>query len=416
MMENGRTDQKRQFSVILIIVFLGFFGISIPYLIFPPLFLNPEYTFLPATWGDSSRAFFLGITLAAYPLGQFVGSPILGALSDDYGRKPLLTASLILTALCNLVSGIAITKQNLTILIISRFIGGLMEGNVGIARAMCADLKLLSKHETFGKMNAAASIAFLIGPFVGGLMSDKSLYEGLSTSTPFFVTAIVFALLTGVSAILLKHSKAKTSLQPQTLWQRFNFIKRMATLFSNKHLKILMVVSTFFTLAVDMFYEFGPAYLTVKWELGPTGLVPYNGLLCLGLAIGNGWLSVFTASRIRAPLAIFSGIGGFFILLIATVFTHSPYFMLAWFAILGLLIGVVVNLLTVKISDSVSDRIQGEVMGTQQSLRVLGDGLICLFGGALLILSAKFILAAAALISLSTMIYYRKACREKQLC
>jgi len=81
-----RSDRK-QFWVILVIVFLGFIGISMPYLIFPALFLNPAYSFLPTTWGDSSRALFLGITLAAYPLGQFFGSPILGSLSDEYGRK-----------------------------------------------------------------------------------------------------------------------------------------------------------------------------------------------------------------------------------------------------------------------------------------------------------------------------------------
>ncbi len=81
---NARTTQKKQFWVILIIVFLGFVGISMPYLIFPALFLNPDYSIIPNAWGDTSRAIFLGITLAAYPLGQFLGSPILGSLSDDY--------------------------------------------------------------------------------------------------------------------------------------------------------------------------------------------------------------------------------------------------------------------------------------------------------------------------------------------
>ena len=208
-MADQRRNQKRQFWVILIIVFLGFIGISMPYLIFPPLFLNSEYSFLPASWGEVSRALFLGITLAAYPLGQFIGSPILGTLSDDYGRKHLLSGSLIVTAICNLFTGIAIARQHLWLLIVSRLVAGLMEGNIAIARAMCADLKMLSKHETFGKMNAVTSIAYLIGPLLGGVMTDKSLFKGLTTSTPFsFFALLVFqhlCLRTLLSQSQLRH-------------------------------------------------------------------------------------------------------------------------------------------------------------------------------------------------------------------
>ena len=82
----GQSSQKRQLWVIYTIVFLGFIGISMPYLIFPALFLNPEFSILSADSSESSRALLLGITLAVYPLGQFIGSPILGALS---GKQPL---------------------------------------------------------------------------------------------------------------------------------------------------------------------------------------------------------------------------------------------------------------------------------------------------------------------------------------
>src|SRR5579863_9049941 len=118
------TAQKGQLWVILAIVFLGFMGVSIPYLIFPALFLNPEYSILPVGTSEAHRALFLGITLAVYPLAQFVGAPILGALSDDYGRKPLLSGSLFLTALGNLLTAVAITGQHLGLLIVSRLIAG----------------------------------------------------------------------------------------------------------------------------------------------------------------------------------------------------------------------------------------------------------------------------------------------------
>jgi len=413
-MTNERKNQKRQFRVILTIVFLGFIGISIPYLIFPPLFLNAEYSFLPVSCGNSARALFLGITLAVYPLGQFIGSPILGALSDEYGRKRLLWGSLIISAFCNLLTGVAIVKQHLGLLILSRFLAGLMEGNVAVARAMCADLKMLSKHETFGKVNAVISIAYLIGPFLGGAMTDKNLFEGFTTSTPFFFIGILFFCLAGLSELILKNSTSPISVKTrQTLWQRFNFIKRMSVLFKNKHVRTLILSSTCFTLAVDIFYEFAPVYLTVKWSLGPAQLIFYNGALCIGLIAGNGWLPGFISSLVSNRPLIIGAIGGFALLLIGLILTDSKLLMFSWFTLCGVIIGLVATLLTVQISDSVSDGIQGEVMGTQLSLRVLGDAVICLLGGALLILSSKIILVVATAISLTAMIYYREKGRRQ---
>lgn len=400
-------NQKRQFWVIVIVIFIGFIGISIPYLIFPPLFLNLEYSFLPFSWGDSSRALFLGITLAVYPLGQFIGSPILGALSDDYGRKHLLSGSLVMSSVCNLLTGIAIAKQHLSLLIISRFVAGLMEGNIAIARAMCADLKMLSKHKTFGKINAASSIAYLLGPLLGGVMTDKQLFATSTTSTPFYFICILFLFLSALSAFMLKNSVATPAVKKRTVWQRFNFVARSSALFSNKVLKNLIITSTSFTLAVDIFYEFGPVYLTAKWILSPAQLILYNGVLCIGLATGNGWLPTFISSRASNLVSIISAIGSFAFLLFGIVFSNSTFLMLTWFALSGLAIGLAVTLLTVKISDSVSDSIQGEVMGTQLSLRVLGDGVICLFGGALLIISPKIILIVAAITALATMLYFK---------
>lgn len=406
---NEKVRQKKQFWVILIIVFLGFVGISMPYLIFPSLFFNPEYSIVPNAWGGTSRAIFLGISLAAYPLGQFLGSPILGSLSDDYGRKPMLVGSLLIAGLSNLLSGWSIAWQHLSLLILSRFLSGLMEGNIAIARAMASDLKLLSKHETFGKINAVASIAFLVGPLLGGLMTDKFLFEELTTSTPFYIVFMLFTALAGLATFVLNKTSDTYSKEIRSFWQRINLIKRLSSLFTNKQLQFLMIISTCFTLAVDIFYEFGPVYLTVKWTFVPSDLIIYNAGLCIGLAIGNGWLPSWTSKfTSNQRIVILSSIAGFAFLLFGMVQTNSMALMLFLFSISGLFIGLAVTLITVKISNSVDDTIQGEVMGVQLSLRVLGDGIICLLGGFLLLLSSKIILLFAALLSVGTFIYYAK--------
>lgn len=404
---NEKAVQKRQFWVILIIVFLGFLGISIPYLIFPALFFNTGFSIVPDTWGDASRAIFLGITLAAYPLGQFLGSPILGSLSDDYGRKPILVVSLVVAGLSNLLCGWAITWQHLGILILSRFLSGIMEGNIAIARAMASDLKLLSKHETFGKINAMASIAYLIGPLIGGVLTDTSLFEELTIATPFYVVFIIFIALAGLATAILSQTSVSNSKEIRTVWQRINLVERLSSLFANQRLKFLMIISTLFTLAVDIFYEFGPVYLTMKWALLPSDLIIYNAGLCLGLAIGNGWLASWTSKlQFNQRHVILSSIAGFTLLLIGMVQTNSMPLILFLFSISGLFIGLAVTLITVKISNSVDDTIQGEVLGVQLALRVLGDGIICLIGGFLLLISSKIILLFAALLAAGTFIYY----------
>jgi MFS transporter, DHA1 family, tetracycline resistance protein len=406
-MKTEKQQQKKQFLVILLIVFFGFVGISLPYLIFPSLFLNHDFAIIPPSWNDSSRAIFLGITLAAYPLGQFIGSPILGSLSDDFGRKKLLCASLVIAAACNALAGLAITREHLGLLIASRFITGLMEGNVAIARAMASDLTSISKHNSFGKINAAASIAFLVGPLLGGMMTDKDLFQNLTASSPFYLTAYLYLFLSLISFAVLQSDTPKKEIQTKSFLERINIFKRLTQLFLNKQLRALLIVSTFFTLAVDIFYEFGPVYLTVKWSVSPSELVVFNGVLCLALVIGNGWFPSLISSRFAHKWPIICSIMAFAVFLIGMVVVNTPFSMMLLFSLSGFAIGIGVTLLTVNISDAVNETIQGEVMGIQQSLRFLGDAVICLFGGIFLIISSKLILLIASLICLLSTIYYK---------
>jgi MFS family permease len=86
--------------------------------------------------GDAStarRTLAAGLLLAAYPLGQFFGAPVLGALSDRHRRKPVLLTSLAVSALCYLGIALAIADRSLALLGLAGLIAGLAESNIAIA-------------------------------------------------------------------------------------------------------------------------------------------------------------------------------------------------------------------------------------------------------------------------------------------
>jgi DHA1 family tetracycline resistance protein-like MFS transporter len=138
----------------------------------------------------------LGLTLAAYPFAQFFGSPILGSLSDRFGRKKLLILTMVGTGIGYLLSGLAIAHHQVSLLILSRVMTGFFEGNMGIAQASISDLKI-DKHDGLGAILAASSFGYLVGPLIGGFLCDKQLVGWFGYAVPFYF-GTVMALLLGI--------------------------------------------------------------------------------------------------------------------------------------------------------------------------------------------------------------------------
>jgi MFS transporter, DHA1 family, tetracycline resistance protein len=404
-------NEQQQLTIILIIVFIGFIGTSIAYPIFPPLFLySSSDSIIPAAWNETTRSIFLGLALAAYPLGQFIGSPILGGCSDRYGRKGLLILSLCGSSIGYLFSALSLHYNWLGVLVISRLLTGLMEGNLAIVRAMAADLQSISKYKSFGQINGVSAIGYVMGPLLGGFLSDKHLVAWFSFALPFLLAA----LFSGITVILAATKLTEHKLEPPShlisIWQRFNLLARFQFLFkSSASLKYLLIISSIFTIAVDIFYEFGPVYLTGLWSMQPAGIAIYNAILCLGLAIGSGWLPHRLSFYFSDESVIVMTI-----LITASIFClmviwPSPVLALILFGLAGLSIATVTTNITVQISNAASKTIQGEAMGTQLSLRMLGDAGICLIGGLIIIFSVILPIALSFLIAfIAAYLYIKK--------
>jgi DHA1 family tetracycline resistance protein-like MFS transporter len=178
-------EEKLDFKVILpvfVIVLIDLMGLTI---IIP---LLPIYA---ASFG--ANAFTIGALGAAYPVLQFFGAPLLGRLSDKYGRRPVLIVSQIGTLLGFLVLGFANT---LWLLFISRLIDGISGANIATAQAVITD-RTTEKTRTqgLGLIGAAFGIGFIIGPVIAFAVLALS-------DNNYRLVAFVAALFSFISILL----------------------------------------------------------------------------------------------------------------------------------------------------------------------------------------------------------------------
>ena len=127
-------------------------------------------------------------------MAQFFGAPILGAMSDRFGRKKILILSLVGTCIGYLFFGAGIAAASLITLFISRAIDGFTGGNISIALSAIADISdPKEKAKNFGLIGMAFGLGFILGPYIGGKLADPSVVGWFTHSTPFwFAAALTF--------------------------------------------------------------------------------------------------------------------------------------------------------------------------------------------------------------------------------
>src|SRR5499427_7860973 len=146
--------------VIFITVFIDLIGFGI---VIPVLPFYAEGTKFGATPSQ------VGLLFASYSVMQLVFAPVLGRLSDKYGRRPVLLASLLGTALGFLILGFATTVW---MLFIGRIIDGISGGNISTAQAYIADVTTKeNRAKGMGLIGAAFGLGFVFGPAIGGILS-----------------------------------------------------------------------------------------------------------------------------------------------------------------------------------------------------------------------------------------------------
>lgn len=174
--ETSDASDKLDFKKILpifVIVLIDLMGLTI---------IIPLLSLYAAAFGVT--AFTVGLLGATYPLAQFIGAPVLGRLSDRYGRKPILLISQVGTLAGFLLLGVA---GSILVLFIARLVDGLSGGNIATAQAVITDnTNEKTRTQGLGLIGAAFGIGFVIGPVIAFLSLAAT---GNNYSAPAFVAA-----------------------------------------------------------------------------------------------------------------------------------------------------------------------------------------------------------------------------------
>jgi MFS transporter, DHA1 family, tetracycline resistance protein len=307
---------------------------------------------------DSVAGRWYGILAAVYSLMQFIFAPILGALSDRFGRRPIILISLFGLGVDYLILAFAPT---LAWLFVGRVVAGIMGASITAANAYIADISTPeNRAQNFGLVGVAFGLGFIFGPVLGGLLG------GINIHLPFFVAAgLVFVnLLYGF--FVLPESLKPENRRPFS-WANANPVSSLLNLRKYPLVANLAVAFLFIYLAQGGLqtvwvlytgYRFGWDTFTVGWTLGLVGVTA---------AIVQGGLIRPIISRLGERRAVLLGLGVSVLSFLFYGLSYQGWMMIATI-IIGALAGVAGPAIQGLVAGSVDANEQGTVQGALTSL------------------------------------------------
>lgn len=222
--------QHRPTAIVAVSVFLNFAGFTL---------IIPVLPFLVARYcAPADVAFWVALILSAFALCSFFAAPVLGALSDRFGRRPILLLSLCGAAVGFAVFGIG---GAMWVLVLGRVLEGLTAGSISAMYAVVADTHSPElRGPAFGKLGAAGGLGFMLGPVLGGLLGQMSLAAPLYGAA---VLALGNALLVH---IMLPESHPMEQRSTRLQWGQFNAISQLMRALRQPQLRLLFAVVFWF--------------------------------------------------------------------------------------------------------------------------------------------------------------------------
>jgi MFS transporter, DHA1 family, tetracycline resistance protein len=381
--------KKNPLLVTFLTVFIDLLGFGILIPVLPVLLTiknfgplpNPSYILDQNTTPEMGYI-LLGLLLSVYALGQFLATPILGQLSDKFGRKPILALSLFGTALSYIIFAYAIYTKNLELMFISRFFDGITGGNISVAQAVIADISdNKNRAKNFGLIGAAFGLGFILGPYLGGKLSDPSVISWFTAYTPFIFAAVISLLNVVGVWVLLPETNKFINKDSKLVWsQSFSNIYKAIKL---KNIRTQLVTSFLFQSGFTFFTSFAGTFFYEKFLFSQSNLGDLYAFIGFWIALVQAVVTrklakkyhesqILKYSYFGASLSMLGylvvprlELGDIWFLNSILVFTVVPFF--------ALFIGLIQANANSLISKSVRPEEQGQILGINASVQALAQ-------------------------------------------
>lgn len=352
MNPDGKTPGMLFIFITMLLDIVGM-GIIIP--IMPQLVAQ----FVGGDLSNASR--YYGLLMALFTLMQFLFAPLLGALSDRFGRKPILLLSLLGTAISYLMTALA---PSMAWLYASRLLGGFAGASLTVASAYIADVSTSeNRAQNFGMVGAAFGLGFIIGPALGGLLGN------MGAQIPFYLAAFISLLnfVYGVFGVPESHRREN---RRAVTWERANPFSWMPIIRKHPLLQAMLATLILNGLAQNCLHSNWVLFTTLRFDWTPAQNGASLAVVGICATIVQGGLIRVILPKLGERRAILYGLGlGAVCFLLYGLATQG--WMMYVVMVGGSLSGIAGPALQGLISRQVGPDEQGTVQGALTSLMSL---------------------------------------------
>ncbi|MCL4147788.1 UNVERIFIED_CONTAM: hypothetical protein GTU68_006236 [Idotea baltica] len=309
----------------------------------------------------ASAALWGGVLSTVFAVMQFLFSPLLGSLSDRYGRRPVLLLSLVVMVLDYILMAVASTMW---LLVVGRIIGGITAATHGTASAYMADIsKPAEKAANFGLIGAGFGVGFVLGPLAGGLLGEYG------TRAPFYAAALLAALNAGFGWLILRETLTEANRRPFQ-WTRANPLGAFVSVARLPGIGRLLAVYFIYSVAFYVYPAVWSFFTQARFGWTPQTIGVSLALFGITMAIVQGWLIRYILRWLGEWRTVVYGLvfDTFAFGLIAAVTHGTVALFLTPIAALG---AVITPALQGIMSQAVPDDAQGELQGVLTSVAAL---------------------------------------------